>query len=108
MILVVNKHLLGRRFKGMSLWPFLIMKTKDLKKDRIFIDHERIHLRQQVELLVLPFYIWYLLEYLIRLLQYRNQMQAYRNISFEKEAYRRERQKDYLTHRRFWAFLDYL
>ncbi|MGB8374742.1 MAG: hypothetical protein WCE57_05430 [Salegentibacter sp.] len=108
MILIVNKHLLGHRFNGMSLWPFLIMRSEDLKKDRIFIDHERIHLRQQAELLVLPFYIWYFAEYLIRLLQYRDQMKAYRNISFEKEAYHHERHKDYLSHRRFWAFLAYL
>ena len=108
MILVVNKHLLGSRFKGMSLWPFLIMKNEDLKKDPVFIDHERIHLRQQAEMLVIPFYIWYLLEYLFRLLQFHDRMKAYHEISFEREAYAMERKKDYLAQRRFWAFLDYL
>lgn len=108
MILIVNKHLLGRRFIGMSLWPFLIMRDAELKKDKVFINHERIHLRQQAELLVIPFYIWYLLEYLFRLLKSGDRRKAYQQISFEREAYEMERRKDYLDRRPFWAFLDYL
>ena len=107
MHIVVNKYLIGRHFVGIALWPFIVIKNHRLKKDMIFINHERIHLRQQAELLVLPFYIVYLLEYLIRLCQYRNSRDAYRNISFEREAYSKEAELSYLNHRKPWSFIKY-
>nr|DAU35071.1 MAG TPA: hypothetical protein [Caudoviricetes sp.] len=33
------------------------------------------------------FYLWYIIEYLIRLIMYRDTKLAYKNISFEREAY---------------------
>lgn len=108
MILIVNKYLLGKQFKGVSIWPFVILKTKELKDDQYFMNHEKIHLRQQIELFVLPFYIWYLVEYLFRLIQYRDAFLAYKNISFEREAYTQEMKEDYLSERKFWAFLQFL
>jgi len=70
--------------------------------------HERIHLRQQLELLIVPFYIWYLTEYVIRLMQYKNKHKAYRNISFEREAFQQEANLLYLKKRSFWSFLRYV
>lgn len=106
--LIVNKYLLRKRFVGLTLWPFIIMKRVELKDDVVFINHERIHLRQQLEMLVLPFFIWYVLEYSIRLLQYRNSYKAYSNISFEREAYKNESNLDYLEGRSRWSFIKYL
>lgn len=74
----------------------------------LLLNHERIHLRQQAEMLILPFYIWYITEYLIRLLIYKNKKQAYRNISFEREAYANEGDPDYLRHRKLWGFLKFM
>lgn len=91
---------------GIALWPFVLVKTKTPGK--AILNHERIHLRQQIEMLVLPFYVWYLSEWLILLLKYRNIDRAYRNISFEKEAYRNESNHHYLKKRPFWSFLKYL
>jgi len=108
MLLVVNKYILRKGFVGVTLWPFIVMKHKGLKRDTVFINHERIHLRQQLEMLVLPFFLWYFIEYLIRLVQYRNRYDAYRNISFEREAYAQEANLDYLKGRRFWSFLRFL
>lgn len=93
---------------GLTLWPFIIIKHPELKDDAVFMNHERIHLRQQLEFLVLPFYILYMLEYLFRLLQYRNKYIAYRNISFEREAYTNEKDLYYLEKRPFWAFKSYV
>lgn len=42
-----------------------------------------------VSLILIPvmlFYVWYVIEYIIRLLLYRNHYRAYRNIVFEREA----------------------
>ena len=46
--------------------------------------HEKIHIAQQKEMLVIPFYLWYFIEWLVRLFKKGN---AYQNISFEREAY---------------------
>jgi len=97
MRVVVNKYLIGRHFVGIALWPFIVVKE----------NHERIHLRQQAELLVLPFYLIYLLEYIVRVIQYRNSQLAYRNISFEREAYENEDDLDYLKKRKLWSFMKY-
>jgi hypothetical protein len=70
--------------------------------------HEHIHTLQQRELLFVGFFIWYILEWLVRLLQYRNATQAYFNISFEREAYAHEGDKDYGQQRRHYASFAYL
>ncbi|WP_062052816.1 hypothetical protein [Aquimarina longa] len=108
MPIVVNKYLIGRHFVGIALWPFIVINNSYLKNDEVFINHEKIHLRQQAELLVIPFYGFYLIEYVIRLIQYRNSHQAYRNISFEREAYVNEDDLYYLKVRKPWSFIKYL
>lgn len=108
MIVVVNKYLLAKGFKGISLWPFVILKHKSLAKDSVFMNHERIHLRQQIEMLILPFYLWYSLEFLLRFVQFQNAYLAYKNISFEREAYENESDLNYYRKRHLWNFTDYL
>ena len=108
MFVYVNRFLIPKNFTGMSLWPVIILKYSELKNNTTFINHERIHLRQQIELLILPFYVIYGAEFLIRLIQYRNRRVAYRNISFEREAYQNEKDLDYLKKRPFWRFLKFV
>ncbi len=108
MIVLVNKFLLAKGFKGVSLWPFVILKDKYFKNDLILLNHEKIHLRQQAELLLVGFYVWYLIEYVVRIIQFKNRYMAYRNISFEREAYRNELNMNYTKSRSFWRFLNYL
>ncbi|OAB79687.1 hypothetical protein [Cochleicola gelatinilyticus] len=108
MIILVNRFLLRKHFTGISLWPFVIVRSREMKKDLTFLNHERIHLKQQTELLVVPFYIWYVVEYGVRLLQYKDRYKAYKNISFEREAYANEGNLQYLEKRHFWNFLTYL
>lgn len=108
MILVVGPILLRKKFNGITLWPFIVLRHKGLKHDEVFLNHERIHYRQQLELLVVFFHVWYALEYLLRLLQYRDRFTAYKNLSFEREAYANEEDLQYLNRRPFWKFLHYL
>ena len=70
--------------------------------------HEHIHTLQQRELLFVGFFIWYIVEWLVRLLQYRNAKRAYLNISFEREAYAHESDKHYEQHRHHYASFAYL
>lgn len=78
------------------------------KNDKVFLNHERIHLKQQVELLLVFFYLWYGIEFIIRLIQYGNRREAYLNISFERESYSNESNLTYIKKRPIWAFLKYL
>jgi hypothetical protein len=71
------------------------------------VNHERIHLRQQLELLIVPFYIIYGLEFVFRLIAYKNWKEAYQNISFEREAYKNEKDLDYLKTRPLFGFMRY-
>ncbi len=89
---------------GLTVFPFMFLKHKTLKGNRVLINHEKIHLRQQLELLIIPFFMIYILEYVVRLIQYRNRQLAYRNISFECEAYINEKDLDYLKKEVFLEF----
>lgn len=54
------------------------------------------------------FYLFYFVEWIVRLIQFRNPMQAYYNISFEREAYRNDRNLDYLAHRKWYSSFKYI
>ncbi|MBP0903231.1 hypothetical protein ACFSKN_14765 [Mariniflexile gromovii] len=107
-MIFISKYLVPKGYLGVTCYPFVFLKTKELKLDSVLINHENIHLRQQIEILVIPFYFIYGVEFVIRLIQYKNWRAAYRNISFEREAYAHETQLDYLKQRKFWSFLKYL
>ena len=106
-MILFSKYLVPRGYTGITIYPFVFLKSKSLKKDKVLINHERIHLKQQIEFLIIPFYIFYVIEFIVRFVQYKNWYSAYRNISFEREAYINEENLDYLKSRRFWAFLNY-
>jgi hypothetical protein len=89
---------------GITLFPFIILRDK-YKGDKTILNHESIHIEQQKELLVIIFYLWYVLEWLVRLFLKGN---AYRNISFEREAYQNECDVDYIKNRKRFSFLKYL
>lgn len=80
----------------MAIFPFILLKSKSLKADKEIINHEKIHLRQQLELLIIPFYVCYIINYLFNLIIYKKHHVAYRKIIFEQEAYRHESDLNYL------------
>lgn len=104
MIIVSNRltkifeWILGGGIKAVAFFPFIIMPTSTIS-NKVLINHEKIHLRQQAELLILPFYIWYLIAL---------KRKGYFSISFEREAFSNEKNLDYLKTRRPFAFLKYL
>jgi hypothetical protein len=107
-LILVFKHFFYKNYVGLSLWPFIILKEDSLMADEVLINHERIHLKQQRELLILPFYLWYISEWLLRTVLYLDSYRAYQNISFEREAYANEKDMEYLAKRRIFGFLKYL
>lgn len=95
-------------YRGITLFPFIILNNVQLKKDAVIINHEKIHIRQQLELLIFPFFIWYSIEFILKYFKYKNWNKAYSSISFEKEAYQNEKDIKFLTRRPFWNFINYL
>lgn len=92
---------------AMAVYPFILLKNKAQKKDKELINHEKIHLRQQLELLLFAFYFLYLINYLFNRLKYKNHYQAYYNISFEKEAYKHEKNLNYLSNRKWYNWINF-
>ena len=108
MILIVSKYLIPKGYSGLTIFPFVIIKTKKRKYLEVLINHEKIHLRQQLEMGILLFFLWYLIEFLVRWIKFKDSYIAYKNICFEREAYLYEKDLNYLEKRCFWFFLKYI
>lgn len=108
MFVIVAKYLIPRGFSGITLFPFILLKEKNYKNDTKMIQHEKIHIKQQFEMLIFLFFLWYVIEFFIRLIQFKKRNLAYRNISFEREAYANESNEGFLRNRKIWNFINYL
>ena len=108
MFVIVSRFLVPKGFGGLTIFPFILLGNKSHAIDLVYVNHEKIHIRQQLEMLIIPFFIWYGVEFLIRLIQHKTKADAYKNISFEREAYKNEKDPDYLKRRPFWNFLKYI
>lgn len=86
MKIIYNNIIPFKEFKAINLFGILFVR-KGCKMSSIDINHERIHYAQMKELLYIPFYIIYFIEWLIRFLYLGNSYKAYRSTSFEVEAY---------------------
>lgn len=107
-MILVCKHFFRKNYVGLTIWPFIFVKEPVHKEDSILINHEKIHLKQQLELLVIPFYLWYFLEWIVRSVLYMNTYRAYQNISFEREAYAHEKDLGYTDRRTPYRFLHFI
>jgi hypothetical protein len=107
---LIKVNCLGKRTIAMAVFPFIFVNKNKLDKfGETAFRHELIHHRQQKEMLLIFFYVWYVLEYAFRIIQYKFYIdEAYMNISFEREAYANERDKYYLKKRKFWNWVKYL
>lgn len=103
------KHFPPAGYMALTLWPFIFVRRSAEKRYTLTAsNHEHIHGEQQMEMLVLPMLVWYGIEYVVRLLLYGSHKEAYRNISFEQEAYLHEGEQDYIDRRRHYGWVKYL
>lgn len=96
---------------GISLFPFIILREyhKGTLKGKMIVNHETIHFQQALELLVVPFYILYILEWVIKVLIYKFDIhKAYTNISFEREAYENQGDLLYIKNRKRYNWIKLL
>lgn len=96
MKIITNKLIPFKGFKAINLFGVLFVR-EGAKMNGTDLNHEAIHTAQMKELLYIPFYIVYGLEWVIRLFMKGN---AYKNISFEKEAYDNQHDLQYLSNRK--------
>ena len=104
-MIIRNKVFPFGRYAAINICGLIFSKVHPTQR---LLRHEHIHTLQQIEMLFVFFYLWYGAEWFVNLLRYRNLHRAYRNISFEREAYACEHILDYPRHRRFWAWIRYL
>lgn len=107
-MIILAPFLLKPSVNAMAIFPFILIKHRRQKTNNQLINHEKIHIKQQIEMLCIFFFLWYITEYCIRLIIYKNSNKAYLNICFEKEAYLNDHDLGYLSKRKFWAFLKYI
>ena len=90
---------------AITLFPFII--SRDEMSD-VTVRHEIIHIEQQKELLVVFFYILYVGYWLKGKVKGMTNDEAYMNIPFEQEAYRKMYDEDYLAKRKRHAWRKYI
>lgn len=84
-IFVSRKFLFG--YAG-SCWFFVIFIARDA--DESTLRHEKIHFWQQLETLVIPFFVLYLWYYFMGRIRGNSHHVSYRLIPFEREAHENE------------------
>lgn len=104
MKIIYNNTIPFPGFKAINLFGILFVR-KGCKMSEEELNHEAIHTAQMKEMRYIFFYLWYLIEWVVRLFKKGN---AYRNISFEREAYDNEIYLSYLKIRTKCAWVDYL
>ena len=70
-------------FSGITLWPYILFRGASWGA---MFRHEMCHFRQQEKLWVIGFYVAYITEFIYKYLKKRDWMEAYYDISFEREA----------------------
>lgn len=119
-------------YQAMTIWPVIFARDSFRPLKEHVVNHEGIHLRQQIEVLMvsaaviailfltadiswwwmaaapLCYFVLYGLEYAVRLFAYGNHKEACRNISTEQEAFLYERDTEYLDRRKAFAWVRYL
>ena len=95
--------------KAITLYPFIIIKGKG---DKRLINHERIHICQQRELWVIPFYILYVLFWIKNLYKFWGKenlfQKAYEWIPFEREAHSNDYSENYVLRRPKFGWANYM
>jgi|TARA_R110000824_G_scaffold196366_1_gene379555 hypothetical protein len=97
--------ILGIRPIAISFGPFVFLKNK---RNPVMENHEAVHFFQQLELLFVFQWILYALFYLIGLIKHRGRAKAYYSNPFEKEAYEKQGNMNYLETREWFSWRKYL
>ena len=104
MKVIYNNIIPFEGFKCINLFGLLFVRKGCFMSEKDF-NHEAIHTAQMKEMLYVFFYLWYFVEWIIRLFGKGN---AYRNLGFEKEAYSNDDNLNYLDTRPMFSWWKYI
>jgi len=90
---------------AVSIGPFVWCKGELSEETK---RHETIHFQQQLEMLFVFQWIVYFAFYAIRRYEYGSWKAAYYEIPFEREAYEKQNEVDYLQSRKRFAWMEYV
>jgi len=130
-IVIFNRLIPFKGYLAITLYPFIFVRKAAAGRYSTTVNnHEHIHGEQQKELLpvgvallliaylsglglwallFLPVFLWlYVAEWLCKLYRYKSSKKAYRNISFEREAYQNEKDLAYISSRRHFIWFKYI
>lgn len=114
MKLVVNKIKLITGYKAMTIYKWIFVRRPENMK-QIDVNHEYLHKKQFDDLLIIFFPIWYITEFIIKLLLTFKLKpfsfdwdKAYKGLSFEQEAYKYQEDDEYLDNRKPYSWLKYV
>lgn len=107
MKIVYNNIIPFKGFRAINLFGILFVREGATMRDEDF-NHESIHTEQMKDMLFIFFYVWYVIEYIIKLFYYGNSHDTYRAISFEREAYNNQNNLNYLDNRKHYSWLRYI
>lgn len=108
MKVIYNKYIPIKGYAAINLCGLVFARKEFKPLSKVTENHEAIHTAQMRELLFVFFYLWYGIEWLMGLFQYRDRKEAYLNISFEREAYSSQKDMGYLKYRKKYEFRKYL
>jgi len=92
---------------GITIFPFIFLMEK-FRENKVIQIHERIHIWQQAECLLIFFLLIYHGHYLwLRLVKKMDHITAYKNICFEKEVYEKQEDLSYLNSRKLFSWIKY-
>lgn len=129
----IAKHLLFSGYSTITLFAWVFTKWTEALARQSTINHECVHARQWTELTIasgliiwagmlifgfsawwlllssIVFYLWYVVEWCIRVIVgCFSSHDAYRMVSFEREARLAETDSNYLENSRYFAWIKFL
>lgn len=109
MKIIQNKFIPFKGYKYINIFGLIFTRDKSKITD-VEYNHEKIHLKQMQEMLWLPFYIWYGIEYLIISIARLSDKQGdrYHDVSLEEEAHNNDTNLEYYKQRKHFAWLKYI
>ena len=129
---IYNDLIPFKGFQAITILPFIFARNSAKWLKDYVLNHETIHLRQQLEVLIASaaviaalilifgwswwwmltsfgvYYAWYGIEWLVRLAICHDTHLAYKNIAVEQEAYLNEHDMTYLKNRKLFAWVEYI
>lgn len=92
-----------------TVFPFIFARDQEILNNKEYINHERIHLYQYIETLIIGLILIAVCEYMYaRIFRKMKSLDAYYFMSHEQEAHQNDTNMDYLKQRKLFSLFYYI